>query len=1383
MNRTCARSIAGLLLLAVGVGAHAQTLERYAGGARLTNSASLLTPISPGELALAPDGRLFVIDAYDGNLFRFDPANATATLMPEESTEMPGWPAAYSYFRDVTVDSNGKVYAAWEGPHIRVLDLVNGGDEAFAGSDYSSQNTQCDGTPFYPARFGSVDDMATLPGGKVVIANGAENRICILEAGWDDPRAYSHMLAGSGVAGFGGDGGQPQDATFNNPRSIATDSAGNVYVADTGNFRIRKFSATDPWMPGNVETIAGTGVEGYNGDGIPATSAQITDASFLTADDAGNVYFFDRFNYRVRRVDGSTGLITTVAGNGDWNHAGADDGEPATSAGLADIAGLVVHPDGGLYISERENLRVRRVNLATGAIQTVLGNGTMNYCGEGPRLQTCFDNPSALAIDAQGNVYVADKGNQLVRRIDAVTGTTSTVAGKVSPVRFDEIGEFVSNEHGGDGGLATEATFGSGPWGVGVDSVGNVYIATGFDHRLRRVDAVTGIITTIAGNGDAGSTGDGGLAINATVNLPDKVLVAPNGDIYFSESWGNRVRRISAADGIITTVAGNGLAGGPLGDAGPGPQASLDRPDSLAFDANGNLLISDQGHVRVRRLNLTTGIITTVAGNGTIGQGGDGGLATSAQLGYPLSVAADSANNLFVTGGQGLRRIDAATGIINRANASWGFYSSDGYGMGYPTQIGFGPDGSLFITNANDNLVMRVPDLPLTPVDTTPPVITPVITGTAGNDGWYRSNVTLTWNVVDPESSFEYPGSSCGMRTITADTAGVTYTCTTTSAGGVASRSVTIKRDTVAPTLSFGVVFPAADAAGWHHTEVGIPFTTADATSGVLSTSTPNPVVISEQGTGLTRQVIVTDRAGNSATFTTPAVKIDLSAPVIQHTVSGTPGANGWYRGNVQVTWSIVDPQSTVTSNTGCAASMVGADTPGITFTCSATSGGGTLSSSVTVRRDATPPTLVFAAPSPAPNASGWNGGPVSIGFTVADSTSGVAGASRDSPLLFNLDGAGMQLDVVVVDQAGNQASFVSPPVNIDSSPPVLQAMVNGTAGSNGWYRGDVQVQWSIDDLPGIESVVGCDGGEVTADTAGVLFACTATSAGGTTSSSITIKRDATPPQLGFGSPSPAPNVNGWNKTNVSIPFTTFDALSGVASTNTPSPLVISAEGAGVSRDVVVTDGAGNTATFPSVARNIDKSVPVIAIASPASGATYGFYQDVVSGYSCTDVSLKSCAGPVIDGELVNTRTAGSRTFRVTASDAVGLSAAVTHGFTVESAFNWQGFLAPLSNPPTLNLVPRGALVPIRWQLPDGRGGFVTNTASFASATVGSLSCGGAPSVPLDDTASGPSGISYDASTNTFTYNWQTSGNWTGCRRLTIKLRDNRTQELRFRFQ
>jgi hypothetical protein len=1382
MIRTCVRRIAGALALALVVTAHAQTLERFAGGARLANSPGLLTPILPGELALGPDGRIYVIQATEGNIYRFDPATRTATLMPDERTNFPGQTTpVYRGFRDLTVDNAGFVYGRQPGDSIRVLDIPHAGDEFFAGDDYYSQNTRCSGQPFYPARFGSVDDMATLPGRRVVVADGAESLICILEQTYDPygVRASSRILAGT-TLGFSGDGGPASQARFNNPQSVATDAQGNVYVADNGNFRIRKFSAADVWMPGNVSTIAGTGVEGYNGDGIAATAAQISGARYLTVDGAGNVYFYDELNQRVRRVDGASGLISTVIGDGSWNNSGADDGELATSAGLTQISGLLAHPDGGLYFSERFTRRVRRVDLATGIVETVLGNGTMNWCGDGPRLETCVDMPQALAADAQGNLYFADLGNAVVRRIDAATGMTSTIAGKIHGVEFDEIGEWVSPEHGGDGGPATEATFGSGPQGVAVDAAGNVYIATGFDHRIRKVDAATGIITTIAGNGVGSSTGDGAPAMDATLNTPVRIVAAPNGDLYFSEV--NRVRRIDAQTGIISTVAGNGSGTGPLGDGGPGSQASLASPQGLAFDHAGNLLIADQSHARIRKLNLATGIITTVAGNGGGGWDGDGGPATSAQLGYLVTVAVDAADNIFVTTGFRLRRIDAVTGVINRANAGWGLNTPQGDSIQYANDTLFGPDGSLYIADGNEQLIFRIPDMPLTPVDTTPPVITPVVTGTLGNDGWYRSNVTLSWTASDPESAYEWPGQSCGQRTVTTDTAGVTFTCTTTSAGGVASRSVTIKRDTVAPTLSFGTATPAADASGWQHADVSVPFTANDALSGVFSTSSTNPALITGTGTGLKQTVTVTDRAGNTATFTTPAFNIDRSAPIIQSAVNGLPGNNGWYRDDVQVNWTVTDPDSSVSATSGCANTTVTTDTAGTTFTCTATSGGGSLSSSVTVKRDATPPVLDFGSVSPTPNAAGWNNGDVSIPFSASDATSGVAATSTPNPVVISGSGAALNAQVVVSDVAGNSATFTTPAVNIDRTAPAISPQVTGTLGNNGWYTSDVHVAWTIDESPGsILGTTGCEATNVSADTAGVTFNCSVTSAGGTTNSSVTIRRDATPPVLSFGTPSPAPNTNGWNKTNVSIAFTRSDALSGLASTSVASPLVIRTEGANVTGQVVVTDNAGNVATFTSVARNIDKTAPVLDFPSPADGAHFGLYQEAFADYSCNDVSLLSCTASVADGDYL-TRTSGSRSLKVTARDLVGFTTTQTHYYYVEPYFNWTAFQAPSNTPPTLNLVTRGALVPIRWQLADGEGGWVTNTASFTSATVTTVSCGSAPVAPYTEAASGAAGIFFDESTHTFTYNWATDASWTGCRKLVVKLKDNTTHELRFKF-
>jgi hypothetical protein len=354
--------------------------------------------------------------------------------------------------------------------------------------------------------------------------------------------------------------------------------------------------------------------------------------------------------------------------------------------------------------------------------------------------------------------------------------------------------------------------------------------------------------------------------------------------------------------------------------------------------------------------------------------------------------------------------------------------------------------------------------------------------------------------------------------------------------------------------------------------------------------------------------------------------------------------------------------------------------------------------------------------------------------------------------------------------------------VNIDRTPPTtVTPVIAGTLGNGGWYTSNIQVSWIT--TGNILNSTGCGVSNVTEDTAGVTFTCSVTSASGSVSNSVTIKRDATPPVLTFAAATPLPNVNGWNKTNVSVPFTRGDALSGIASTSTTSPLVISAEGAGVTGQVSVTDLAGNSATFTTGPLNIDKAAPVVNIVVPANGASYGFYQDVIGDYGCTDLSLLSCVGPTANGAPVNTKTAGARTFKVTGKDLALFTTSVTNSFTVESLFNFAGFLAPANEPPTLSLVARGSLVPIRWQLPDGNGWFVTNPASFTSATVASLTCGSAPVVAFNDTASGPAGIAFDSATNTFTYNWQTSASWTGCRKLTIKLRDNTLHELRFKFQ
>ena len=214
---------------------------------------------------------------------------------------------------------------------------------------------------------------------------------------------------------------------------------------------------------------------------------------------------------------------------------------------------------------------------------------------------------------------------------------------------------------------------------------------------------------------------------------------------------------------------------------------------------------------------------------------------------------------------------------------------------------------------------------------------------------------------------------------------------------------------------------------------------------------------------------------------------------------------------------------------------------------------------------------------------------------------------------------------------------------------------------------------------------------------------------------------------------------------------------------------------------VTVTDHAGNSETFTTAPRNIDKTAPVVTITTPANGSTYGFYQDVYADFDCTDVSLVSCTGTNAEGAAVNTRTAGARTFKVTAKDSVAFTTAVTNSFTVASTFNFDGFIGAAPSPAP-NIVRKGSLVPLRWRLPDGNGGFVTSTASYSSVASTTVSCP-AGAVAYNDTATGGTGISFNASTNVFTYNWQSSSSFVGCKQIFITLKDDTQHDLVFKFQ
>ena len=328
------------------------------------------------------------------------------------------------------------------------------------------------------------------------------------------------------------------------------------------------------------------------------------------------IYFSDVGNSRIRRVDLTTGVITTVAGGGPGD---LGDGGPATDATFSSHPMRVTGDcTSNLLVADAHHARIRMIDTATGIIGTVAGCGLEGYSGDGgPAVNAKIASPHGSALDRHGNIYIADLKNDRIRRVDASTGIITTVAG--------------NGEHGysGDGGPATEAMLAS-PIAVTASNDGDLYVADHRNSRIRKVDAATGTITTVAGTGEQGFLSDGGPAVQAAISLPRDVALDTDGTLYIADGANNRIRKVTP-DGAITTVAGTGRAEFS-GDGGPAHAASLSMPYSITLDREGNLYVVDTGNYRVRRIDATTGIITTVAGNGSYGYSGDGGPAISAPL-------------------------------------------------------------------------------------------------------------------------------------------------------------------------------------------------------------------------------------------------------------------------------------------------------------------------------------------------------------------------------------------------------------------------------------------------------------------------------------------------------------------------------------------------------------------------------------------------------------------------------------------------------------------------------------------------------------------------------------------------------------------------------
>ncbi len=572
----------------------------------------------PSKAVAAPNGDIYIADSANNRIRRISSSGIITTVAGTGQAGFSGDSASataiqLSFPRDIAVDPNGNVFIA-DTNNTRIRRLTpQGAIATVAGSGafgFFGDQGAATGAQLASPRGVAIDS-----GGAIYIADTLNHRIRKIA-----PDGTITTIAGGNQSGFGGDGSNASFARLNSPSAIAVDRLGNIYFTDTGNQRVRKINGA-----GVITTIAGTGAVGFSGDGGQGTSAQLNFPQSIAVDSAGNVYIADTENNRVRKID-TQGIITTVAGS----NTGAGDGGLAASARLFQPSGVALDGSGNVYIADTSNHRVRMVN-PQGVIQTVAGNGTAGYSGDGRSATLAqLSSPVGLAVDRSGALYIADQGNHAIRKVSS--GVISTVAG-TGLAGTD-----------GDGGLATAAML-FNPSGVAFDKAGTLYIADSGNNRIRVISG--GIIRNFAGDaaGFPAFSGDNGPAAAAGFNYPIALAFDDLGNLYVSDYFNNRIRKITVGGTTITTFAGTGV-GGALGDGGPATQAQLDLPAGLAFDSNRTLYVADLLNNRVRTI-ASNGVIRTIAG-GVRNDYGDGGPALDAAFLSPRDVAVDASGNVYV---------------------------------------------------------------------------------------------------------------------------------------------------------------------------------------------------------------------------------------------------------------------------------------------------------------------------------------------------------------------------------------------------------------------------------------------------------------------------------------------------------------------------------------------------------------------------------------------------------------------------------------------------------------------------------------------------------------------------------------------------------------
>jgi len=668
----------GKLTVVAGSGALGYSGDGVVGGA---GNASLYRPFA---VAVDSSQNVYIADQYNCVIRKVDTSNTITTIAGIAGQcgylgdGGKATSAQINYPEGVGVDTSGNLFIGDSNNCVvRKVVLSTNTITTFAGNHTCGYSG--DSGAATSAELWSPAGVAADSSGNLFIADSAN---CVIR---EVVRATGKIttVAGNHTCGYGGDGGSALSAQMNQVFGVTVNGT-SVTFADYYNQRIRQFT-----IGGNINSVAGNGTAcgGTCGEGGAATSAELYYPVGVATTTTGTIYIADNSN---SAVDSFTvgGNLNRVAGNHSNTLETLFNGAPATGVVLNYPYGVNADTSANVYVADSNDFMVREYVKSSGLINYFAGNGTPGYSGDGGAATNAQLNYTfGSAKDSAGNVYVADTYNCLVRKVNGA-GTISTFAGFVLNGTSPRCG------YTGDAGAATSAEL-NYPFGVAVDSKNNVYIADFYNYVVRKVSG--GIISTIAGiGGISGYSGDGGLATNALLASPTAVTVDTAGNVFIADYNNCRIREVNAATGIITTVAGNGNCNF-TGD-GLAINNGITSPQGVVVDANENLFIADNTN-RVRWVN-PQGFMTTIAGTGTGGYNGDGLLATSAWLYEPTGVTVDSSGNIYVSDYNNFRvREITAFPAVNTSTGNMVFPLTSVGSTSSPQKLTLSALGSVTISN------------------------------------------------------------------------------------------------------------------------------------------------------------------------------------------------------------------------------------------------------------------------------------------------------------------------------------------------------------------------------------------------------------------------------------------------------------------------------------------------------------------------------------------------------------------------------------------------------------------------------------------------------------------------------------------------------------